>query len=89
VRGEGRIHLEMRILPRRPGAHHVESGDESERPAVDVIRRAGGLVVDRVALDAALRQRLAHHRIEHLVGHAVRIVRNDRRLREADDGNVA
>ena len=89
VGAEGGIHLEVQVLPRRPRAHDVERRDEAEGPAVHVVGGAGDLIVDGVALDAAVGERLAHDGVEHLGGHAVLVAGDDRQLREADDGDVA
>src|SRR5206468_7667313 len=88
VGGEGRVHLEVKILGGRPRAHHLERADEAEGPAVDVVGGAGHLVVDCGALDAAVRQGAADLGVEHLGRHAMLVARHDGGLREGHDGDV-
>jgi hypothetical protein len=88
VGAEGGIHLQVQVLPCRPGAHDVERRDEAEGAAVHVIGGAGDLIVDGITLDAAVGEGLPNGRVEHFGGHAVLVAGDDRQLREADDGDV-
>src|SRR5262249_15388546 len=89
VGGERAVHLEVQVLARGPRAHDVERRDKAEGPAVEVVRRRPHLVVDGVARDADTLERLAHDGVEHLRRHAVLVARDDGKLGEADDGDVA
>src|SRR5262249_53395268 len=86
---EGRVHLQMEVLARRPRPRDVERLHEAEGPAVYVVGRAADLVVDRVSLDPTLGERLTHDRVEDLRCHAVIVARHHGRVRVADDGDVA
>src|SRR5262249_49231204 len=80
---------EVEIGARRPRTGHVERRDEAERAAVHVVGRRRDLVVDLIARAPDVGQRLAHDRVEHLGRHPMLVAGDDRKLREADEGDVA
>jgi hypothetical protein len=79
----------MRFHHRREGADGVHGRDEGERPARQVVGRAGAPEADVVLGQPGARQHLLEDRYQHL--HAVGggfVVAPARRLGEADEGDI-
>ena len=82
-----RVHLDVALGPRRPDADGVERADEAERPADEVVGRAGADEVDVVLRDPDVPEDLREDRHQRLDLVAVGLAAEVVGLGERHDGH--
>ena len=81
---ERAVHLQVRLTDRRPGADGIESADEGERKALQVVTRAGDGEADVTLRQPDLAQSIVDDRQQHLDLVAGRLGRRLERRRRDD-----